>query len=308
VAYELEAALIQQYGRAKIDENGTLTNICVDNRPPNLKGIPGKSPDEQTRQKISLALKNKTNEEKENAKQKLRETLSQRTEEEKEAIRHKLQETLKRKTEQEKEETRRRLRETLSQRTEEEEEILRQKMSAALTGRINGSPSEETKQKIGDAQRGKKNHRYGKHWSEEEKRCRSEWNKTNGIKPPVRCGPMSEEQKAAIGKGNTGKKRTPEQSAYLSSIRKGKTRKKPLSDETKEKIRLANIAAKADKRLSDDLIGIQVDSWIVIDKGRDLRPKIRGSNGIYWKCRCSLCNKEKEIQQAVLVNGARREM
>lgn len=109
------------------------------------------------------------------------------------------------------------------------------KIRQSLTGRINGPPSEETKQKIGDAQRGEKNHRYGKSWSEEEKQQRSEFNKENGIKPPVRSGPMSEDQKAAIARGNTGKKRTPEQSAYLSSIRKGKKRK-PLSEETKEKI------------------------------------------------------------------------
>lgn len=37
-AYCLEASLIQQYGRKGIDIGGILTNICIDNRPPNLKG------------------------------------------------------------------------------------------------------------------------------------------------------------------------------------------------------------------------------------------------------------------------------
>lgn len=34
-AYDLEAEQIQKYGRQKLDENGILTNICLDNRPPN---------------------------------------------------------------------------------------------------------------------------------------------------------------------------------------------------------------------------------------------------------------------------------
>lgn len=141
VAYELEASLIKWFGREGIDECGILTNICIDQRPPDP------------------------------------------------------------------------------------------------TGR---SVSERTKQKIGDAQRGERNHRHGKSWSEEQKQLRSVFNLANSIKPPVRSGPMSEEQKAAIARGNTGKKRTPEQSAHLSAIRKGKKRK-PCSEETKEKIRQSNI-------------------------------------------------------------------
>lgn len=34
-AYEKEAELITSYGRLGIDEGGILTNICIDNRPPN---------------------------------------------------------------------------------------------------------------------------------------------------------------------------------------------------------------------------------------------------------------------------------
>lgn len=37
-AYELEAKLIKQYGRIGFEENGILTNICEDNRPPSAKG------------------------------------------------------------------------------------------------------------------------------------------------------------------------------------------------------------------------------------------------------------------------------
>jgi hypothetical protein len=94
--------------------------------------------------------------------------------------------------------------------------------------------SPETREKIGAAQRGKLNHRYGKEWDEEQKELRRQFNLENGIKPPVRSGPMSDEQKAAIGAGNRGKKRTAEQSAYLSEIRKGKKRA-PMSEEAKRK-------------------------------------------------------------------------
>lgn len=108
----------------------------------------------------------------------------------------------------------------------------------------------ETREKIGDAQRGELNHRYGVSWDEEQKELRRQFNLENGIKPPVRSGPMSEEQKAAIGAGNRGKKRTPEQSAYLSSIRKGKPRG-PMSEETKLKIAAAQ-AGKPRRKMTDE--------------------------------------------------------
>lgn len=98
-------------------------------------------------------------------------------------------------------------------------------------GRIH---SDETRQKIADAQRGELNHRYGREWNDEQRELRRQFNLENGIKPPVRSGPMSDEQKAAIGAGNRGKKRTAEQSAYLSEIRKGKKRA-PMSEEAKRK-------------------------------------------------------------------------
>jgi hypothetical protein len=112
--------------------------------------------------------------------------------------------------------------------------------------------SEATRKKIGDPQRGEKNHRFGVLWSDEEKQRRRDFNKANGIKPPIRSGPMSAEQKAAIARGNTGKSRTPEQSAYLSMIRRGKKRKPP-SEETREKIRRSNIATKAAQRAASTL-------------------------------------------------------
>lgn len=159
-AYDLEASLIQKYGRAKIDEGGILTNMCVDNRPPDFTG--------------------KTH-------------------------------------------------------------------------------SEEARKRIAEAQRGEKGNAWGRKFTEEQRQRRSEKFKAHGIKPPVRSGPMSEEQKAAIGAGNRGKKRTPEQSAYLSSIRKGKTAG-PCSDDKREKIRQANIATKAAQR-AERLAKLQVRPW-----------------------------------------------
>ena len=38
-AYELEAFIIAELGRRDLDEDGILTNICLDNRPPSAKGI-----------------------------------------------------------------------------------------------------------------------------------------------------------------------------------------------------------------------------------------------------------------------------
>lgn len=37
-AYEIETQMIRYYGRKGIDPGGILTNICIDNRPPNHKG------------------------------------------------------------------------------------------------------------------------------------------------------------------------------------------------------------------------------------------------------------------------------
>lgn len=186
-AYDLEARLIKQYGRAKIDEGGILTNRCMDNRPPPYP--------------------------------------------------------------------------------------------------IGQPMREEIKQKIGNAQRGEKNHRYGDHWPHTEKQRRREFNRVNGIKPPVRTGPMSQAQKDAIAAGNRGKRRTPEQSAYLSSIRRGKKtcakRKKPLAD----------------------LVGQQFGAWTVLALGADRRTLTsRGPGSVYWVCRC-VCSKERQVNQRNLTRG-----
>ena len=57
-AYDLEAHLIKQYGRKDLDEGGTLTNICIDNRPPNPAG---RVVSEETRRKHSERQKGPLN-------------------------------------------------------------------------------------------------------------------------------------------------------------------------------------------------------------------------------------------------------
>jgi len=37
-AYQIESLLIKKFGRENIDEGGVLTNICLDNKPPSVKG------------------------------------------------------------------------------------------------------------------------------------------------------------------------------------------------------------------------------------------------------------------------------
>lgn len=51
-AYDIETNLIKKYGRKDIDKNGILTNICIDNRPPNTK---------ESRQKQSESMKGEKN-------------------------------------------------------------------------------------------------------------------------------------------------------------------------------------------------------------------------------------------------------
>jgi NUMOD3 motif len=62
-AYNLEAELIEKYGRRDLDEGGILTNICTDNRPPHFTGenhpMFGKSISEKTRQK-HIKLRDRT--------------------------------------------------------------------------------------------------------------------------------------------------------------------------------------------------------------------------------------------------------
>lgn len=123
-AYEYEASLIQQYGRIGIDENGILTNICPDNRPPSATG----------REVPSI-----------------------------------------------------------------------------------------TRKKIGDAQRGEKNHRFGKSWSEEEKEQRRQFNLDNNILPPDHTGrKRSDETKERQRIAATGKPKSAEHRKNMGLARKGK--------------------------------------------------------------------------------------
>ena len=90
--------------------------------------------------------------------------------------------------------------------------------------------SEETKQKMSEAKKGKKHPMYGKKFSEEHKLKMSEAHK--GIK-------LSEETKRKMSEANKGKKRSKETKQKISKALKGKTpwiKGRKLSEETKMKI------------------------------------------------------------------------
>jgi hypothetical protein len=162
----------------------------------------------------------------------------------------------------------------------------------------------DAKRAFADSQLGEKNHRYGKTWSDGAKQRRSQWAKDAGIKPPIRSGPMSEEQKAAIGAGNTGKKRTPEQSAYLSSIRAGK-KSKPCSLETRQKIRLANISKSGKPIQPQDLSRLSFGLWTVINRVADRRDEgQKGADAEFWLC-CRSSNPEiiREVSRKNLLRA-----
>lgn len=106
--------------------------------------------------------------------------------------------------------------------------------------------SEETRKKIGASQQGESNHRYGKSFTPEQREKRSRIAKELGIKPPIRSGPMSEEQKQKISAANKGRKWSDESRARASETRKGK-KHGPPSAETIEKIRQSNIGVKKRK-------------------------------------------------------------
>lgn len=106
--------------------------------------------------------------------------------------------------------------------------------------------SEETRNKIANKQIGDRNHRFGKTWSDEEKEYRSLVSLEKGLRPPVRFGPMPEEQKRKISESNKGRKWSDESRARASEARKGKKRGPP-SPETIEKIRSSNTGIKKRK-------------------------------------------------------------
>lgn len=53
-AYEIEANLIKQWGRKGYDDGGVLTNVCVDARPPGMKG---KNHSSKTKKRIQQKMK-----------------------------------------------------------------------------------------------------------------------------------------------------------------------------------------------------------------------------------------------------------
>jgi len=87
--------------------------------------------------------------------------------------------------------------------------------------------SEETKIKMSDAQKGEKNHNYGKTHSEEQKRKLSE---------AMKGKTHSEEHKRNISEAQKGRTHSEETKRKLSEAHKGKT----LSDETKRKLSEVN--------------------------------------------------------------------
>lgn len=98
--------------------------------------------------------------------------------------------------------------------------------------------SEETKRKIGDKQVGELNHRFGKHWSEEEKERRRNWALENGIRPPDRTGVLhSDETKAKMSIAAKGKKKSQSHVENMSKARKGKNTG-PRSEEQKKNMSL----------------------------------------------------------------------
>lgn len=111
--------------------------------------------------------------------------------------------------------------------------------------------SDETREKIAARQRGDSNHRYGKSFTPEQREKRSRIAKELGVKPPVRSGPMSEEQKQKISAANKGRKWSEESRARASEARKGK-KHGPPSAETIEKIRQSNIGIKKRKMTDEE--------------------------------------------------------
>ncbi len=123
--------------------------------------------------------------------------------------------------------------------------------------------SDETREKIGVAQRGALNHRFGKTFTTEQKTKRSQIAKDIGQRPPVRSGPMSEEQKQKISEANKGRKWSEESRKRAREARRG-VKRGPPSPETIEKIRQSNLGKK--KRLRTDqekaeLSQKQVERW-----------------------------------------------
>jgi hypothetical protein len=106
-----------------------------------------------------------------------------------------------------------------------------------------GKPrSDETRQKIGDKQRGELNHRYGLSWSKEEREKRRQWALINGIKPPVRDQPHTEETKKKMSEAAKGKPKSSEHKEKCRIAALGKKHGRPPEDRI-AKIRASNVNA-----------------------------------------------------------------
>ena len=155
------------------------------------------------------------------------------------------------------------------------------------TGGRSGLPvSENTREKIDAAQRGELNHRYGKTFTSEQKAKRSQIIKDLGIKPPIRSGPMPDEQKRKISEANRGRKWSDESRARASAERKGVKKTKPLSAETIEKIRQSNIGIKKRARTEKEKAAMSIkqeEQWNGLSDEQKMahRERIRLS----WECR-----------------------
>jgi group I intron endonuclease len=79
-AYDVEAHLIASYGRLGIDQDGILTNICVDNRPPCSKGIKRTAKQKEHASKVKRGALNPMYGKKATAEHRLKNSLARRGE------------------------------------------------------------------------------------------------------------------------------------------------------------------------------------------------------------------------------------
>jgi group I intron endonuclease len=135
-------------------------------------------------------------------------------------------------------------------------EETRQKMSEAIKGKKNHmfgkTHSEESRQKMSEALKGEKNHMFGKTHSEETRQKMSEANKGKTFSEETRQKmseankgkTLSEETRQKLSEANKGKTLSEETRQKMSGAHKGKT----LSEETRQKLSEARIKFLGQKR------------------------------------------------------------